>query len=186
MIKKNMFLDKKHSKQLIFQRLLIIWSSLIIRKSQFFLYFLWEGKVMHFLGSKMYNTHWTHWYISRFTGNKWSKRTYLIFLKAFSNCECATLEKINKEASWTLLYVRKFGIVSPKSPMSSNQWARPCPLRALERRRTEHWRSMHRKSNGNPLLLHDFFFLSLYFFYEHAENLHTIFFFFYAPLVSLE
>ena len=85
------------------------------------MYFLWEGKVMHFLGSKIYNTHWTHWYISRFTGNKWSKQTYLIFLKAFSNCECATLEKINKEASWTLLYVRKFGIVSPKSPMPSNR-----------------------------------------------------------------
>jgi len=68
--------------------------------------------------------------------------------------------------------------------MSSNQWARPCP-RALENRTTEHWRTMHRKSNGNSLVHHEFSFsLSQDFFYEHTEKLHTIFF--YAPLVFLE
>ena len=70
-------------------------------------------------------------------------------------------------------------------PNAINQWARPCPLRALENRTTEHWRTMHRKSNGNPLLNRDFFFfLSLDFSYEHAEKLNTIFF--YALFEFLE
>ena len=154
-------------------------SSFIIRKSHFLCICHGKVKVMHLFGSKMFNMHWTHCYICRFTGKKWSKGTYLIFLKTLSTCECATLERINNEASYTFLYVRKFGIVSPKSPMSSNQWARPCPLRALETRRNEHWRTMHRKSNGNPLVHDDFFlsFIKLFLWTCRKFN----FFFFFMP-----
>ena len=93
-------------------------------------------------------------------------------------CECAILERINKKVSLTFLYtyVRKFGIVSPKSPMSSNQWARPCP-RALENRTTEHWRTMHRKSNGNSLVHHDFFFLFHQIFSMNIQKNYIPFFF---------
>ena len=53
--------------------------------------------------------------------NECSKRTYVIFCKKFSRCECAIVERVNKKASLTFLYTyaRKFGIVSPKSPMPS-------------------------------------------------------------------
>ena len=76
----------------------------------FLMYFLWKGQsyafIMYFLVSKTYSTHYLHWltmwknprssvsrsmdhfpplhkwwYVCRFTGNKCSKRMYLIFLK---------------------------------------------------------------------------------------------------------
>ena len=57
--------------------------------------------------------------------------------------------------SFNAAKIKFFGV--PKISLLPNQWGRPCPC-ALDTRRTEHWRSMYRKSNGNPLLLHVFFF----------------------------
>jgi len=63
-----------------------------------------------------------------------------------------------------------------KVPNAINQWARPCPLRALENRTTEHWRTLHRKSNGNPLLHRDFFFSFTRFFLWSCRKIKYYFF----------
>ena len=66
----------------------------------------------------------------------------------------------------------------------SSKWARPCPLRALENSETEHWDYAQEKQWKLTCTPRIFFSLSLDFFYEHTEKLHTIFF--YSLLVFLE